>query len=113
MAHPRVASFSPLRRSVARVTAASGLVTLGSVPLQLFWSFPVHTLRTGALPLQPRSLWCSPCLMIPHLTSSELNNNLGNATNLGLGSLHEQFFVVVTVFDSQAPRILSALAPMR
>lgn len=52
--------------------------------------------------------------MIPHLTSSELNNNLGNATNLGLGSLHEQFFVVVvTVFDSQAPRILSALAPMR
>lgn len=51
--------------------------------------------------------------MIPHLTSSELNNNLGNATDLGLGSLHEQFFVVVTVFDSQAPRILSALAPMR
>lgn len=94
---------------MARVTAAPGLVTLGSVPLQLFWSFPVHTLRTGALPLLPRSLWCSP-----DPTSSELNNNnLGNATDLGLGSLHEQFFVVVTVFDSQAPRILSALAPMR
>lgn len=79
------------------MTAAPGLVTLGSVPLQLFWSFPVYTLRTGALPLLPRSLWCPPFLMIPDPTSSELNNNLGNDTDLGLGSLHERFFVVVTV----------------
>lgn len=46
-------------------------------------------------------------------TSSELNNNLGFgiAINLGLGSLHEQFFLLVTVFDSQAPQDPFRLGP--
>lgn len=49
--------------------------------------------------------------MIPDTARSELNNNHGIAVCLGLGSLHE-FFFLVTVFERQAPRILSALALM-
>lgn len=84
--------------------ASPGLAILGPAP-------PQPLAPTGAFPLLPGSVWYSPFLMIHDTTSSELNNNLGFAIHLGLGSLHERFFsLVVTVFESQALRILSALA---
>lgn len=91
-----------------------GPVILGPAPLQPLWSPPLHTLRTRAPSLLPRSFWGSPFLMIHDPTSSELNNNLGFgiALDLGLCSLHE-FFFSCQVFDSQNSGDPSHLGPHR